>query len=92
VVDENGQQKLPGKGRLKSGICGAGIKWAGLDMVKRLKALREKYGYTYEIVGVGGVMNPADFHEYLAAGADNVQSATATIWNPRLAIEIKETL
>ncbi|HVX57811.1 MAG TPA: hypothetical protein VHA37_08855, partial [Candidatus Saccharimonadales bacterium] len=28
VVDEQGKQLLPGEGRLKSGICGAGIKWA----------------------------------------------------------------
>src|SRR5579884_3140532 len=42
VVDSTGQQLLPGEGRLKSGVCGHGIKWAGLDMVKRLNALRLK--------------------------------------------------
>ena len=92
VVDENGEQKLPGEGRLKSGACGAGIKWAGLDMVKRLDALRKKHNLNYEIIGVGGVMTPADFQEYRAAGANVVQSVTGAMWNPDLAAEIKASL
>ncbi|QQS19450.1 diguanylate cyclase [Candidatus Saccharibacteria bacterium] len=88
IVDSNGEQALPGPGRLKSGVCGAGIKWAGLDMVRRLDALRTKEGYDYEIIGVGGVMTPADYAEYRAAGADVVQAVTAPMWNPLLAQEI----
>lgn len=90
VVDETGEQALPGKGRLNAGICGAGIKWAGLDMVKRLDAIRKKQGYDFAIIGVGGVMTPRDFMEYKNAGADIVQSATGAMWNPNLAQEIKE--
>ena len=90
VVDEKGQQALPGKGRLVSGICGAGIKWAGLDMVKRLDRIRKKMGSDFAIIGVGGVMSAKDYFEYRAAGADLVQSATGTMWNPYLAQEIKE--
>ena len=90
IVDENGEQALPGPGRLKSGVCGAGIKWAGVDMVRRLDMLRKKEGYSYEIIGVGGVMTPADFAEYRAAGADVVQTVTAAMWNPLLAQEIKQ--
>lgn len=89
IVDENGEQALPGKGRIKSGVCGAAIKWAGLDMVKRLDQLRKAHDYSYEIIGVGGVMQPADFTEYRAAGADVVQAVTAPMWNPHLAAEIK---
>lgn len=92
IVDENGEQALPGKGRMKSGVCGAGIKWAGLDMVARLDTLRKAKGYTYEIIGVGGVMTPADFAAYRAAGADVVQAVTAPMWNPRLAAEIKQSI
>lgn len=92
VVDENGDQALSGEGRLKSGICGAGIKWAGLDMVKRLNLLRKKNNYSYEIIGVGGVMNAKDFANYREAGADVVQSATGSMWNPGLASEIKASL
>ncbi len=92
VVDENGDQALPGANRLKSGVCGASIKWAGLDMVKRLSAIREANNLDYEIIGVGGVMTPEDFNDYISAGADSVQSATGAMWNPGLAAEIKASL
>jgi dihydroorotate dehydrogenase len=90
IVDADGNQALPGgSGRAKSGVCGAGIRWAGLDMVRRLDALRKREGYSYELIGVGGVMQPADFHAYRAAGADLVQTVTAAMWNPLLAQQVK---
>lgn len=92
VVDKGGKQALPGEGRLKSGMCGASIKWAGVDMVKRLVRLREELGLNYEIIGVGGVMDAKDFKDYRKAGADLVQSATAAMWNPLLAQEIKKAV
>jgi dihydroorotate dehydrogenase (NAD+) catalytic subunit len=91
IVDEQGEQALPGPNRLKSGMCGAGIKWAGLDITGRLAKLRKKHKYTYEIVGVGGVMTPEDYHAYRQAGADLVQSATGAMWNAELAIEVKQS-
>lgn len=90
VVDEKGSQALPGRGRLRSGVCGSAIKWAGLDMVRRLKSLRNELRAGYVIIGVGGVMKPEDYKEYRDAGADIVMSATGAMWNPHLAIEIKE--
>lgn len=92
IVDESGNQALPGPNRLKSGLCGAGIKWAGLDMTRRLAAIRAKLGLRYGIVGVGGVMTPADYQQYIEAGADLVQSATGAMWNPELAIDLKASL
>lgn len=89
VVDANGQQALPGEGRLSSGVCGHAIKWAGLEMTQRLKRLREDAGLNFTIIGVGGVMNAADFDEYRRAGADAVMSATGAMWNPHLAEEIR---
>ncbi len=89
VVDEQGNQALPGRGRRTSGICGAAIKTAGLSMVQRLDALRRKAGYKYEIVGVGGVMTPGDFDLYRQAGADVVRSGTGAMWDPHLAWRIK---
>lgn len=92
VVDKKGKQALPGKGRLMAGICGASIKWAGLDMVKRLKQIREKIKKDFAIIGVGGVMSSEDYLEYRNAGADLVQSATGAMWNPYLAQDIKKRL
>ena len=42
VLDENGNQALPGKNRLRSGICGASIKWAGIEMVEKLDKIRKE--------------------------------------------------
>ncbi len=91
IVDHDGNQALPGSSvRLKSGVCGACIKWAGLDMVKKLKSIREKHNYKFSIEGVGGVTRRKDYFEYKDAGADAVFSATGAMWSPELAIEIKE--
>lgn len=92
VVDEKGNQALPGKNRLKSGVCGHSIKWAGLEMVKKLNKIRKYLKYKFEIVGVGGVMTVKDYHEYRETGADLVQSATGAMWNPYLANEISREI
>jgi dihydroorotate dehydrogenase (NAD+) catalytic subunit len=91
VYKSDGTQALPGgEWRLKSGICGYPIKWAGIDMVRRLKMLREEFGMKYDIVGVGGVTVPKDFKDYRDAGADLVMTATGAMWNGYLAKEIKD--
>lgn len=92
IVNNHGGQALPGEGRSQSGVCGHAIKWAGVDMVKKLKKLRKEFGYSFTIIGVGGVTVPEDFFEYRNAGADIVMSATGAMWNPYLAREIKEKL
>ncbi len=92
VVDQDGSQALPGPGRLRAGVCGAGIKWAGIDFVKRLRAIRDKRGFKFTITGVGGVESAQDYLDYREAGADAVMSATGAMWNPYLAKEIKDSL
>lgn len=88
--DENHtEQALPGKNRLVSGLCGSGIQWAGLEMTKRLKKLREELNLSFTIFGGGGVMEANDYEAYRQAGADVVMSATGAMWNPYLAQEIK---
>jgi dihydroorotate dehydrogenase (NAD+) catalytic subunit len=91
IRNEKGEQALPGSpARLRSGVCGAGIKWAGLDFVTRMKAIREKRGFHFSIEGVGGVTTPQDFKDYRDAGADVVMTATGAMWNGYLARDIKE--
>lgn len=91
IVDEDGNQALPGEKRLRSGVCGAAIKWAGLDMVRRLRKIRNENGYKFEIEGVGGVTKSEDYFEYIKSGANSVMSATGAMWNPNLAQEIKKS-
>lgn len=92
IVDEKGEQALPGPMRSRSGVCGASIKWAGLEMTKKLKAVRESEGLDFQIIGVGGVTTAEDYFEYRQAGADAVMSATGAMWNSGLAKEIKASL
>lgn len=89
IIDEKGNQALPGATRMKSGVCGASIMWAGLDMTRRLALLRAERGMNFEIVGVGGVMKLADYVKYREAGADAVMSATGAMWDGNLAAAIK---
>jgi dihydroorotate dehydrogenase len=89
VLDAAGNQALPGEGRLRSGVCGASVKWAGLEMMTRLSQLRVELGLSFEIVGVGGVDSATVFEQYRSAGADTVMSATAAMWNPLLGQEIR---
>jgi dihydroorotate dehydrogenase len=89
ILDEQGKQALPGAGRLRSGVCGSAVKWAGVAMASRLARLRGELGMKFAIVGVGGAGDAAAFDEYRRAGADAVMSATAAMWNPMLAQEIK---
>lgn len=89
IVDSSGKQAMPGEGRLRSGVCGKSIAWAGLAMVKQLAALRTELGLHFALIGVGGVTTPEDFRAYRDAGADVVMSATGAMWNPLLAQEIK---
>jgi dihydroorotate dehydrogenase (NAD+) catalytic subunit len=90
IVDANGNQALPGEGRLRSGVCGHAVKWAGLEMTRKLATLRGELGLNFSIIGVGGMGNPADYAQYREAGADAVMSATSAMWNPMLAQQIKE--
>ena len=94
VVDKKGNQVLPGSPvRIMSGICGAAIRWAGLEMAERIVAYKKRKGWKdFAIVGVGGVTSPNDYFRYMKIGVDAVQSATGAMWNPRLALEIRDRL
>jgi dihydroorotate dehydrogenase len=90
IHDRHGKQALPGSPvRLRSGVCGSAIKWAGLDMTTRLVAARKKIGADFAVVGCGGVTVPSDYKEYREQGADVVMSATGAMWNPYLARDIR---
>ena len=81
----DGQQALPGEGRLSSGICGAKINEVSQDFVEKLVKIKKELGADFVICGVGGIMTPQDFTQRLNAGADIAMSATATMWDPYLA-------
>lgn len=90
-VDAKGHPAL-GENRPEGGVCGDAIRWAGLDMVGRLAKYRQQMQLEFAIIGVGGVSNADHYRQFLKNGADAVMSATAAMWNPLLAIEIKKNL
>ena len=92
LVDASGNQALPGEGRDRSGVCGNAIRGAGLDMVRRLSAIRERLDLDFTIVGVGGVIEPEHYLAYREAGADAVMSATGAMWDATLAQRIKAAI
>ena len=92
IVDEDGQPALPGEGRSRSGVGGNAIRWAGLATVERLARLRDELGLRFSIFGSGGVSEPSHYAAYRVAGADAVMSATAAMWNPLLAAEIRQEM
>jgi len=85
VINEEGEQALPGEGRLRSGVCGASIRSCALSQVEHLVALKKQHQYDFAIVGVGGVMTTEHIHNYIDLGADAVMSATGAMWDPLLA-------
>ncbi|WP_392565207.1 tRNA-dihydrouridine synthase [Utexia brackfieldae] len=88
------QQGLPalGANRPEGGVCGDAIRWAGLEMVTHLAQLRAEMSLNFTIIGVGGISHIDHYQQFLAAGADAVMSATGAMWNPLLALEIKQSL
>ena len=65
------------------------MKWAGLDMTRRLARLRDEMNLSFSIIGVGGMGDVADYQQFRSAGADAVMAATSAMWNPMLAMDIK---
>ncbi len=92
VKNPDGTQAFPGEGRQKAGVSGYPVKWAGLEMVKSLVEMRAKHSLNFSVIGVGGVLNAADYKEYLDAGADAVMSVAGAMWNGYLAKEIKDSI
>ncbi|HEY5713941.1 MAG TPA: dihydroorotate dehydrogenase [Candidatus Gracilibacteria bacterium] len=87
-----GQQVLPGDGRLVSGVCGKIIRDVSQEFAEMMVRIRKEEGLDFTFIGVGGIMDAEDALKRLDAGADVVMSATAAMWNPYLAVEIQTKL
>lgn len=88
VYGPDGEQALPGEGRLKSGLCGYGIAEVAESFAQRMVDLRKELG-GFTFVSVGGMTTAADLHQRLKLGVDAVWTATGAMWNPYLAAEFK---
>ena len=84
VVNEQKQPAL-GEGRAQSGVCGSLIRPAALAFVKDASEIIAKERLELELAGCGGIMLPAHFDQFLAAGAKIALCATGMMWDPYLA-------
>ncbi len=89
VVDPNGDPAFrgtvddPDSDRDKAGLSGIAIRNFALDFVQSLALLRRTNDWHFDIIAMGGVMEPHDVRMLLASGADAVQTATAAANHPR---------
>ena len=88
IKDAQGQPRLPGPNRLKSGVCGNAIRTLSEEFTSNIFKIREELGADFEICGVGGCMLPDDILHRQSIGADIVMVATAAMWNPFLAAQL----
>lgn len=78
--------------RLQAGVSGVAIQKFGFTFVRRVAQIRRLYGLDYEIIAMGGVMDLADVSTYFALGANAVQTATASLFFPDLAVKAMQRL
>jgi dihydroorotate dehydrogenase len=74
---------------LKRGIGGECVRERANAEAVRLRDIVERTGARLKLIGVGGVFTAADVRERLAAGAHNVQLATAAMLDPQVALRIR---
>lgn len=89
VVDRDGSATY-GPGRETCGIIGAGILPVAVDTVARAVRIVARDGLSLKVVGTGGVTGPKDAAQLFDAGAYAVFSASGAIFDPHLAVRIKQ--
>ena len=71
------------------GIGGGAILAASVLQVRRFANLIRERNYQTVLIGVGGISRAADVRDYLAAGAESVQLATAAMVDPLVGLAIR---
>ncbi len=85
VLDSRGCSAL-GESRPISGVCGAAIRDAALQWIREAASIIRQEKLDLTLLGCGGLMRPEHLNECLTAGATIAMSATATMWDPYLAL------
>jgi dihydroorotate dehydrogenase len=74
------------------GIGGEAIRAASVNQVRLFSRLIRERCLPTRLIGVGGIFSAAHVREYLAAGAESVQLATAAMLDPLAACQIRREL
>jgi dihydroorotate dehydrogenase (NAD+) catalytic subunit len=74
------------------GIGGGAIRAASVDQVRLFSRVISERRLPTKLIGVGGIFTAADACEYLDAGAESVQLATAAMLDPLVGCRIRREL
>jgi dihydroorotate dehydrogenase (NAD+) catalytic subunit len=77
--------------RANPGVSGAAIRFLALNTIQQLAELKKRKP-SLVILATGGISTAEHARDFLEAGANVVQIATAAIFNPSVAIEIRSGL
>jgi dihydroorotate dehydrogenase len=77
-----------GADRNPAGVSGFALRHLALDFALSLRRLKQRHSWDFDVIAAGGVMDPHDVWTLMAAGADAVQSASATETNMALARDV----
>ncbi len=86
VLSPDGHAMFNGQRR---GICGNATREASIQQTEMLARLVRQRGASIHLIGVGGVSRYAHVRQYLDAGAEAVQLATAAMLDPAVALKIR---
>jgi len=86
VKDAAGESLFGGESR---GIGGSAIRTASVLQVRRFAEAIESQGLPLTLIGVGVIATADHVRQYLAAGAESVQLATAAMLDPTVALAIR---
>jgi dihydroorotate dehydrogenase len=76
--------------RSAAGVSGSRIKPLGFNFVENLARIRGELGFSFSILGMGGVTDVPDVEGYVRRGADVVQTATGACLYPQLPLALSE--
>jgi dihydroorotate dehydrogenase (NAD+) catalytic subunit len=88
VVDPSGAAAF-GENRRRAGITGGAIYRFALRQVREAMAIVEQDRLAIKVLGCGGITSPERVRSFLDAGAYAALAATAVVWNPYLAVQVK---
>lgn len=87
VHTSEGEQYFEGN---KRGICGEATLKASLLQTKLFREVLDQKQLDCDVIGVGGISTAEHVKEYLDAGADSIQLATAAMLDPMIGVKIRE--
>lgn len=88
VLDPSGAAAF-GENRRRAGITGGAIYRFAMRQVQEAVSIVGRDRLAMKVIACGGATNPARVKSFMDAGAYAVLCATAVVWNPYLAVQLK---